>query len=166
MPSCCLFTQNVCFHMALGCQDSDSFSMYLIIFSPFFRVYGASLMAQTVKRLSAMQDTQVWSLGWEDPLKKEMTAHSSILAWKIPWIDEPGKLPSMGSQRVRDDWAISLHFTSLHFTSLGCIQFPSQNSRQEIWVNLHLNRLNSSHWSNHLVTPQEGVISGTTCYDI
>ena len=51
-----------------------------------------------VKRLSAMQETRVRSLGWEDPLEKEMAAHSSILAWKIPWTTEPGSLPSMGSQ--------------------------------------------------------------------
>ena len=48
---------------------------------------GASLVAQTVKRLSAMQETQVRSLGWEDPLEKEMAAHSSILAWRIPWTE-------------------------------------------------------------------------------
>ena len=56
-----------------------------------------------VKRLSAMQKTQVHSLGWEDPLEKEMAAHSSILAWKIPWITEPGRLLSMGSQRLGHD---------------------------------------------------------------
>ena len=59
-----------------------------------------SLVAQRVKRLSAMQKTQVQSLGWEDPLETEMAAHSSILAWKIPWTAEPGRLLSMGSQRV------------------------------------------------------------------
>ena len=53
-----------------------------------------------VKHLSAMQETQVRSLGWEDPLEKEMAAHSSILAWKIPWMVEPGRLLPMGSQRV------------------------------------------------------------------
>ena len=63
-----------------------------------------------IKRLSAMQKTQVRSLGWEDPLETEMAAHSSILAWKIPWIMEPGRLPSMVSQRVGHDWATSLHF--------------------------------------------------------
>ena len=57
----------------------------------------ASLVAQTVKHLSAMQETRVQSLGWEDPLEKEVAAHSSILAWKIPWMEEPGKLLSMGS---------------------------------------------------------------------
>ena len=59
-----------------------------------------SLVAQTVKHLSAMQETRVQSLGWEDPLEKEMAAHSSILARKIPWTAEPGRLLSMGSQRV------------------------------------------------------------------
>ena len=56
-----------------------------------------------VKRLSAMQETRVRSLGWEDPLEKEMAAYSSILAWKIPWTVEPGRLPSMESQRVGHD---------------------------------------------------------------
>ena len=57
-------------------------------------------MAQTVKRLSAMQETQVQFLRWEDPLEKEMAAHSSTLAWKIPWTEEPGRLQSMGLQSV------------------------------------------------------------------
>ena len=68
----------------------------------------ASLVAQVVKCLSAMKETQVRSLSWEDPLEKEMAAHSSILAWKIPWTMEPVRLPSMGSQRVGHDWATSL----------------------------------------------------------
>ena len=57
-------------------------------------------MAQTVKRLSAMQETQVQFLRWEDPLEKEMAAHSSTLAWEIPWTEEPGRLQSMGLQSV------------------------------------------------------------------
>ena len=60
-------------------------------------------VAQRIKRLPAMQETQVRSLGWEDPLEKEMAADSSILAWRIPWTEEPGVLQSMGSQRVRHD---------------------------------------------------------------
>ena len=70
----------------------------------------ASLVAQTVKRLSAMQETRVWSLVWEDPLKKEMAAHSSILAWRIPGTGEPGRLPSMGSQRMGHDWVTLLSY--------------------------------------------------------
>ena len=60
------------------------------------------------KCLPAMQETWVQSLGWEDSLEKEMATHSSIPAWRIPWTEEPGGLQSMGSQRVRHDWATSL----------------------------------------------------------
>ena len=63
-------------------------------------IWGTVLVAQMVKNLPATQETQVQSLGWENPLEKEMAAHSSILAWKIPWTEEPDKLQSMGSQRV------------------------------------------------------------------
>ena len=59
-----------------------------------------SLVAQTVKRLPTMQEIRVQSLGWEDILEKEMATHSSILAWKIPWMEEPDRLQSTGSQRV------------------------------------------------------------------
>ena len=64
---------------------------------------GASLVAQMVKRLPAMRETRVRSLGGEDPLEKEMATYSSTLAWKIPWTEEPGRLQSMGPQRVRHD---------------------------------------------------------------
>ena len=62
-----------------------------------------SYLVQTVKRLATMQKTWVQSLGQEDLLEKEMATHSSILAWKIPWVDEPGRVKSMGSQRVGHD---------------------------------------------------------------
>ena len=68
-----------------------------------------SLVAQTVKHLLTMRETRVRSLGWENPLKKEMATHSSTLAWKFPWMEEPGRLQSMGLQRVGHDWATSLH---------------------------------------------------------
>ena len=61
------------------------------------------LKAQRLKRLPAMRETQVRSLGQEDPLEKEMAIHSGILAWEIPWTEEPGGLQSMGLQRVRLD---------------------------------------------------------------
>ena len=64
---------------------------------------GASLVAQMVKGLPAVRETWVQSLGWEDPLEKEMATHSSILALKITWMEEPGRLQSMGSQRVGYD---------------------------------------------------------------
>ena len=63
----------------------------------------ASLGAQIVKNLPAMRETWVRSLGWEDPLEKEMATHSSILAWRIPWTEQPGRPQSMGSKRVGHD---------------------------------------------------------------
>ena len=63
----------------------------------------ASLVAQMVKCLPAMRETRVQSLGWEDPLEKEVSTHYSTLAWKIPWTEKPGRLQSMGSQRVGRD---------------------------------------------------------------
>ena len=63
----------------------------------------AAWVAQMVKHLPTVEETRVQSLGWEDPLRKEMAAHSSTLAWKIPWTEERGRLQSMGSQRVRHD---------------------------------------------------------------
>ena len=63
----------------------------------------ASLVAQTVKRLSTVRETWVPSLGWEDPLEKEMAIHSRTLAWKIPWTEEPSRLQTMRSQRVGHD---------------------------------------------------------------
>ena len=66
-------------------------------------------LAQMVKRLLTMRETRVPSLGWEDLLEKGMATHSSILAWRIPWTEEPGGLESMGLQRVEHDWVTSLH---------------------------------------------------------
>ena len=71
----------------------------------------ASLVAQTVKRLPAVRETRVQSLGWEDPLEKEMAVHSSTLAWKIPWKEEPGRL---GSQ----SWTLSDFTFTCHFHAL------------------------------------------------
>ena len=73
---------------------------------------GASLVAQKLKRLPARWETRVQPLGQEDPLEKETAPHSSILAWRLPWTEEPGRLQSMGSQRVRHDWATSLSLSS------------------------------------------------------
>ena len=67
------------------------------------QVMWASLVAQRVKRLPTMLETQVQSLGWEDPLEKAMATHSSTLAWKILWTEKPGRLQSMGWQRVGHD---------------------------------------------------------------
>ena len=71
------------------------------LMSPTLRL--TSLVDQMVKRLSTMRETWVQSLGRKDPLEKEMAPHSSTLAWRIPWTEEPGALQSMGSQRVGHD---------------------------------------------------------------
>ena len=82
-------------------QFENNFT-FVRIWPYFLLLYstGASLVVQTVKNLPAMQETQVCSLGQENPLEKEMAAHSSVLAWRIPWTEEPGRPQSMGSQRV------------------------------------------------------------------
>ena len=72
-----------------------------------------SLVVQMVKHLSTMRETRVRSLGPEDPLEKEMATPSSTIAWKIPWMEKPGRVQSMGSQRVGHDWAISLQLVPL-----------------------------------------------------
>ena len=74
---------------------------YVIDNSPFH--FRASLVAWRLKHLPAMRETWVRSLGWEDPLEKEMATHSSILAWRIPWMEEHGGLQSTGPQRVGRD---------------------------------------------------------------
>ena len=83
-----------------------------------------SLVAQMIKRLLAMRETRVRSLGGEDLLEKEMATHSSTLAWRIPWTEEPGRLQSTGSQRVGHDWATSL--------SLSCMDM-SWTIKSECW---------------------------------
>ena len=85
-------------------------------------LFWTSLVAWMVKHLPTMQETRVQSLGQEDLLEREMASHSSILAWKIPWTEQPGRLYSMGSQRVRHDQATSLSFFSFSYFILVC--FP------------------------------------------
>ena len=105
------------FYVVAAVQTTD----FAWFFCPCVRVcQGASLVAQMVKTLPAMQETWVWSLGWEDPLKKEMATHSSVLAWRIPWTEEPsyrlagyrGGLATVHGvakvQRVRHDWATNM----------------------------------------------------------
>ena len=89
----------VCMAESLHCSPETTTTL-LISYSLTF---WASLVAQSVKNLPAVQETRVQSLGWEDPLEKEMATHSSILSWKISWTEEPGGLQSMASQRVRHD---------------------------------------------------------------
>ena len=92
-----------------------------------------SLVAQSVKRLPMMQETWVQSLGQEDLLEKEMATHSSILAWKIPWTEDPGRLQSMGSQRVEHDWVTSLHPKETH-KERGSVLGWMASLMQRTWV--------------------------------
>ena len=88
----------------LGCEDSPGKGIgYTLQYS------WASLLAQLIKNPPAMWETWVYSLGWEDPLEEEMATDSGTLAWRIPWMEEPGGLPSMGSQRVRHDVVMNTH---------------------------------------------------------
>ena len=89
---------------ALGNSTKKGLKFYSLLLPAWLGL----LVAQTVKRLPAVRETRVRSLGWEDPLEKEMATHSSTLAWKIPRTEEPGRLQSMGSQRIEHDRASSL----------------------------------------------------------
>ena len=90
---------------------------------------GASLVAQAVKKLPAMQETGVWSLGWEDPLEKGMATHSSILAWRIPWTEQPGRLSSWTHKElVMTQWLTLLH-SSLVSASGQEPRFPCSQCR-------------------------------------
>jgi len=79
----------------------------------------ASLVAQRLKRLPAMREIWVRPLGWEDPLEKEMATHSSILAWRIPWMEESGGLQSTGSQRVGHDFTFTFSVLTTFPSSLS-----------------------------------------------
>ena len=100
-------------------QSNWNFDILLTTFS-----IGASLVAQTVKCLSAMPETWVQFLGWGDPLEKEMAIHSSTLAWKIPWTEEPDRLQSMGSQRVGHNWATSLSLSPSQSNRIVYLIYP------------------------------------------
>ena len=89
-----------------------------------FNILGDSQVAQTVKSLPAMWETRVQSLSWEDPLEKAVAPHSSTLAWKIPWTEEPGRLQSMGLRRVGTTERLPFHF------SLSCIGEGNGNPLQ------------------------------------
>ena len=81
-------------------------------------------MAQLVKNLPAMGETWVQSLGWEDPLEKGKATHSSILAWRIPWTEDPGGLQSMGLQRVGHDCVTKLNIEITCGSGVGLVESP------------------------------------------
>ena len=97
-------------------QKSNLSSYNCITWSIMHASWWASLVAQTVKNLPATRETWVQSLGQEDPMEKGMATHSNVLAWRTLWTDEPGRLQSMGSQRVGHAWVTSFHFQGTYLT--------------------------------------------------
>ena len=108
-------------------------------------------VAQMVKNLPAMQEMQVQSLCGEDPLEKGMATHFSILAWRIPWTEEPGGLQSMGSQRVGHNWATNTTTTKLSATARIIVQLYVENGsfsmrRLRIWHKQIHDELEKKPW--------------------
>ena len=115
-------------------------------------------MAQRLKHLPAMQETWVWSLGQEDPLEKEMATHSSILARRITWMEEPGGLQSTGSQRVRHNWATLLslsYFIKLSSVTQLCLTLcnPNDCSMPSFPVHHQLRELAQTHRVGDAIQP-------------
>ena len=109
-----------------------------LLSSLLFNKESTSLVAQMVKHMPTMQETWVQSLGQEDLLEKEMATHSHILAWKIPWMEEPGRLQSIGSQRFRHDWVTSLRFTALpKFSAAVICPLKRQNKNHSHWESIY-----------------------------
>ena len=111
-------------------NDFQLKSFYQVLESDLtLALLGASLVAQTVKNPPAMLETWVRSLGWEDSLEEEMATHSRILAWRIPWIEKPGRLQSMGLQRVGSNF---------HFFHLS---ERSQSQKTAVYDSIYVNEM-------------------------
>ena len=110
-------------------------------FSSHFRgtliILGVSLVTQTVKNLPAIQETWVWSSGWKDPLEKGVAAHSSILAKRVPWTEEPGRLQSTGSQRLGHNWLTNTFTNYFHTHKLQCLTECGYPSVTFIGISCH-----------------------------
>ena len=104
-----------CTRPAAGWTPSELFSVWV------HWITNNRPSAMTVKNPPAMGEIWVWSLGWEDPLEKGMATHSSILAWRIPWTEEPGGLQSMGWRRAGYDWATDTHTHAMNLGSWGTV---------------------------------------------
>ena len=102
------------------------------------QAWGASLMTQLVKNLPAMQETWVWFLGQEDPLEKEIATHSSILAWRIPWTEEPGRLQTMESQEL--DMTYWLNDKD-QARRTGCLMLQGPKLPDEFWGRVFIDKI-------------------------
>ena len=127
-------------------------------------IYRASLVAQKVKNLPAMRENLVQSLGREDPLEEGMATLSSILAWRIPWTKEPGRLQSMGSQRVGHDWATHTHVlsvrNSLQIQLHGRLGAKGQNNI----CHANINQKKPSHRSGRVYINTNKINLTAECY--
>ena len=115
-------------------------------------------MAQSVKNLPAMQETWVWSLGWEDPLEKEMATHSGILAWRIPWTEKPGGLRSMGLKRAGHDWGLECKSRKSRDTCSNRQVWPWWKKWSNAKANTVLLRKRTGHSKCSLPTTQETTV--------
>ena len=116
-------------------------------------------MAQAVKRLSTIQETRVRSLDGEDLLEKEMATHSSIPAWKIPWTEEPGRLQSMGSQRVGHDWATSLSLSLYKWGKTGTEKLSNLPWSHSCWTSEM--RFEARWWGTISYHPWRPILPGS-----
>ena len=105
----------------------------IVNFEAYFKLFWVAPLAQTVKNPPAKRETWVRSPGWEDTLEECMATHSSILAWRIPWIEEPDGLQSIGLQRVRHNWS-DLVCTHTHL-QYSCLENPID--RGALWATVH-----------------------------
>ena len=103
-------TINFCCTYYLICEILTTAVKTNTVFTILKSYLGVTLVAQRVKNLHTMQETGIWSLVWEDPLEKRIANHHTILAWKIPWTEEPGELQPMGTQRGRHNWVINIFY--------------------------------------------------------
>ena len=110
------------YNISLCIEYSNSVTLVMCLPIIYFPV------AQMVKRLPTMRENWLRSLGWEDPLAKEMATHSSILAWKIPWMEEPGRLQCMGSQRVTHDFTFTVNIIPTYHKNFVLSDFTSSSN--------------------------------------
>ena len=118
------------------------------VFFFFFLVNFIEVVAQMVKNLLAVQETLVWSLGREDPLEKGMAAHSSILAWKIPWTEEPGGLQSMGLQRGKHERASNTFIVCLQSVSISSVEQSDSVTHTHTHTYKHMGAHSWTHLSD------------------
>ena len=136
----------ICKHICLLQMANGALTVKFYFCCSLFHMYlasiiekWASLVAQRVKNLPAMWETLVWSLSREDLLEKGMATHSSILAWRIPWTEEPGGLQSMGSQSVTHNWVTNAFTFHFHWKIMGK-SFVSQMAIEffKLYTHIHI----------------------------